>query len=200
MDIEIDKNWGSEADSFIVTHSGKAINPLDIDPKLIVVEDIAHHLANLCRFTGAVEPFYSVGEHSVRVLRWVQKHKGNLMERKWALLHDAPEYILNDHARPLKVNPYFGKAYRGAETRAMAVFAAKFGLEGTKKPEIVELADVALFTAERRDLMPDHPIWKHWEAPEGLEIPGPIIKPWSHKAARNLWLAEFGKLYPDGVK
>ena len=39
---------------WIITYRGAAIEPLDPDPEHIHIEDIAHSLANQCRFTGHV--------------------------------------------------------------------------------------------------------------------------------------------------
>jgi uncharacterized protein len=36
------------------TFTGRAFFPLNPRPEDVVLEDIAHHLANICRFGGAV--------------------------------------------------------------------------------------------------------------------------------------------------
>ena len=45
---------------WISTFSGKQFWPCDPRPEEIDIADIAHHLSNLCRFTGAVKSFYCV--------------------------------------------------------------------------------------------------------------------------------------------
>ena len=57
----ISKGW-------IQTFTGKRMYPLDPKPEDICIEDIAHALSNICRFTGHTKKFYSVGEHSINCL------------------------------------------------------------------------------------------------------------------------------------
>lgn len=180
--------------SKIVTYSGRAVDPLAL--KLADVDhlDIAHALSNHCRFSGHVRKFYSVAEHSVRVTRWVKGHGGSLDDQKWALLHDATEAYLIDLPKPLKADPYFGKAFRGAEGRVEAVIAEKFKLS-QMMPMIVHFGDSALFAAEKRDLMPESPQWKLWDIPSGIEIPHHEIKPWTPAKAERKFLETFERLF-----
>ncbi|KKL86801.1 hypothetical protein LCGC14_1941060, partial [marine sediment metagenome] len=50
---------------WIQTASGTKVWPLDARVEEILLSDIAHHLSNLCRFTGACRKFYSVAQHVV---------------------------------------------------------------------------------------------------------------------------------------
>lgn len=193
----VDKEFGKDADSCICLHSGLAVNPLDLQVDDIIPEDIAHNLSNQCRFSGSTRVHYSVAEHCVRVTRWVKEKGGSWEDEQWALLHDAAEAYLQDVARPLKNDPYFGKAYRGAEDRAMKVICERFGLP-PKIPAIVSDGDVALFAAERRDLMPYNKIWKMWKAPNSLDVPSAEVKPWTPLKAKNEFLSHFHRLFgPD---
>ena len=47
------------------TYSGFQFWPLDPRPEEIHVIDIAHSLANQCRYAGHCREFYSVAQHSV---------------------------------------------------------------------------------------------------------------------------------------
>jgi hypothetical protein len=50
---------------YLLTVSGRWVNPFDPDPDQLDAGDIARALANLCRFGGHCRPFYSVAQHSV---------------------------------------------------------------------------------------------------------------------------------------
>jgi uncharacterized protein len=133
----------------IVTYSGLIIEPLNPDPELINIEDIAHALSNMCRFTGHVRQFYSVAQHSVYAGQVVSEEN-----RMWALLHDASEAYLADIARPVKHAFGLGEVYREAEEKLMEAVAEKFGLS-LPMPKEVHWADDMLLRSEQRDLMPD---------------------------------------------
>jgi len=81
----------------VVTYSGNVIDLFKPDPTLILLEDIAHGLSNICRWNGATKSFYSVAEHSVAVARHV-----SLGEQLAALFHDAEEAYWGDITRPVK--------------------------------------------------------------------------------------------------
>ncbi len=57
--------------TWMQTCTGQKVDPFNPDPDTINIEDIAHHLSMLCRFTGAVKKFYSVAEHSWLLSRFV---------------------------------------------------------------------------------------------------------------------------------
>lgn len=86
----------------IETVSGRFVDTLHPDPATIDAADIAHHLAMLCRYGGAVSRFYSVAEHAVLV-HDLLRHQGAERELlRAALLHDAAEAYLGDMVSPLK--------------------------------------------------------------------------------------------------
>lgn len=105
----------------IRTYTGKIFNVFDPDPDMICIEDIAHALSNLCRFGGHTDDFYSVAEHSYRVLVEVPRAL-----KLQALLHDASEAYLVDMPSPIK---YYMPQYREFEDKLMHVIAGKFGFE-----------------------------------------------------------------------
>src|SRR5690349_6806238 len=86
--------------STITTHSGVQFDLLKPDPSVVHLEDIAHALSHLCRYTGHCNRFYSVAEHSVIVSLMVPPSEPKLAMQ--GLLHDATEAYVNDLARPLK--------------------------------------------------------------------------------------------------
>ena len=81
---------------WMMTHTGRHVDPLNVRAEDICLEDIAFALSNLCRFGGHVR-FYSVAEHCVRVCRAAPPEL-----QRAALLHDAAEAYIGDIIRPLK--------------------------------------------------------------------------------------------------
>lgn len=143
--------------SAIVTFSGRVIEPLNPDPAQIDLEDIAHALANQCRFTGHTKEFYSVAQHSVLV-----SYECAPEDALWGLLHDASEAYLADIARPVKKFTDWGSGYIRLERELMHKIALAMDLStlwfATDKhgmPNSVKEADDLLLRTEMRDLMPD---------------------------------------------
>lgn len=54
-------------ENFIRTFTGRRFWPLDPRIEDIDIQDIAHSLSLVCRWTGHTYCFYSVAEHSLRV-------------------------------------------------------------------------------------------------------------------------------------
>lgn len=130
-----------------MTSSGLPFWPLRPRSEDVRIEDIAHALANLCRYTGHVRSFYSVAHHSVLVSRVVPREVA-----LWGLLHDASEAYLHDLPRPIKHLPELA-AYRAAEAAVMRAVCERFGLPADE-PEEVRVADRRMLRTEQRDLMP----------------------------------------------
>lgn len=133
----------------IVTYSGRVIRPLEPEGADFCIEDIAHSLANSCRFTGHVHSFYSVAQHSVLVSEIVP-----VSERFAGLMHDASEAYLSDISRPVKRQRAFGSFYKEAEERLMYALAEHFGFLWPASAT-VHWADDVLLRSEQRDLMPN---------------------------------------------
>jgi len=105
--------------SIIVTNSGKFVNLADPQPETICIEDIAHHLAHINRFTGATFQGYSVASHSLYVSDLVAPEFKLI-----ALMHDATEAYLGDISSPLKsILP----EYKVIEARMHKAIADKMG-------------------------------------------------------------------------
>lgn len=166
----------------IVTYTGRVIKPLSPSPRDICIEDIAHSLANQCRFTGHVKQFYSVAQHSILVSEIT-----DFDNALWGLLHDASEAYLSDIARPIKRGAsILAEEYAQIEERLMFTIARKFGLSWPM-PEDVSWADTVLLRTEVKELMP-------FEIPgETLDQLGPIHTP---RLAKVLFLERFNELSP----
>lgn len=126
------------------TYSGRLFSPLAPKPEDISILDIAHGLANVCRYGGQCKTFYSVAQHSVLVAKYVSSKNA-----KWGLLHDASEAYIGDIIHPLKVTEQYD-TYREIEDRLMAVICERFDLE-LEQPEEVKEYDLIVRATEMRD-------------------------------------------------
>lgn len=131
-------------------HSGIFYNYEEPTVDMIRLEDIAHHLSNTCRFSGACDPYYSVAEHSVIVSRLVNKWS----HAKAALFHDAAEAYLWDIPRPAK--HLYGEVYADLTKLADAVICHRFAIDPAKmhSPEVDE-ADLIAVNYEGNEVMPE---------------------------------------------
>lgn len=84
-------------DPRIRTFTGRLVNPFAMLAADFDIVDIAHALANTCRFGGHCPEFYSVAQHSVHVASLCDGEA-----RLYGLLHDAAEAYLGDVVGPLK--------------------------------------------------------------------------------------------------
>lgn len=132
----------------IRTYTGKYVNPLQLRAEDICIEDIAHHLSNLCRYTGACPSFYSVAQHSVLVSRQMAGGLPGLSAtlEMAGLLHDAAEAYFNDLASPVKHDPRMA-FYREAEHATGRLIFQVFGLDPGLLP-LTKAADDIVFQRE----------------------------------------------------
>jgi len=124
--------------------SGMPFYPLAPRPEDICIYDIAHALANICRFGGHCKSFYSVAAHSLLASTLVPPEL-----KLAALLHDATEAYIGDMISPLKhAMPEFKTIERGV----WLAVAERFDLPVDLPTEIHE-ADIMALAIERRDVV-----------------------------------------------
>jgi hypothetical protein len=170
---------------WIQTFTGRQYWPLDPHPSDVCIEDIAHHLSMLCRFTGACKRFYSVAEHSVHVSYLVPPELA-----LHGLLHDASEAYCNDIARPVKRNI---QGYAEIEALnddairdAFSVPAPTLGALA-----VVKFADNAILIAEQAAIMaPCAHRWRPENVPTDMQAAAPrLMRPgwWRRVLWRFTW-------------
>lgn len=118
-------------------------------PDQIDILDIAHQLAMQCRFTGAIDHFYSIAEHSIYVAMLAPP-----IIRPYCLFHDSPEYVLHDWNKPLK-NLVESKTniYEEITEKFERVIMEKFGLSYQKFKDLyleIKELDLQVYDYERR--------------------------------------------------
>jgi len=148
----------------ILTHSGQYFDFLNPERYNLVIEDVAHGLSNICRFTGQCLEFYSVAQHSV-LLSYIVDSEIALE----GLLHDSAEAFLGDVSRPLKK---LLPDYRAIEERCERAIFTKLGI-GWPVPPKIKHADMQMLHIEQRALMAPHD--DRWECdyfplPKGITI------------------------------
>ncbi|EEG08196.1 phosphohydrolase [Pseudogulbenkiania ferrooxidans] len=166
----------------IQTVSGRYVDLLHPNAADIEIRDIAHHLAHLCRFGGAVREFYSVAEHSLRVAQILPPAL-----RLAGLLHDAAEAYVGDVISPLKRNL---ASYQYVEELVHDAVRSRFGLKlsGADRATVTR-ADIVLLATERRDLMPADST--EWAVLVGVAPLPERIRPMPAEAARAAFLRAF---------
>ena len=142
---EVSTTKSIKEESYIQTYTGKKFFPFSPSYKDIDIEDIAHALSNICRYSGHCKKFYSVAQHSYLVSKKCSKE--NAM---WGLLHDASEiYSGGDIPTPIK---HHMLDLKRLEENVMYEIAKKFTLP-YPIPEEVHFADKQLFLLEWSAIM-----------------------------------------------
>lgn len=154
-----------------------------VEPCSLTVEEVAHALAHICRFTGHTGGFYSVAQHSVLVSRLVPNHLA-----RHALMHDAVEAVVGDVSGPLK---RLIPDYKAIEDRCEEAILAGFGLSPHSDP-LIKRADLVALRTEQRDLM--HRNGGLWTSLSGIEPAAEIIVPMTPVEAKAAFIVRAAEL------
>lgn len=174
--------------TYIGTYSGKEFDFINPKPEHICIEDIAHALSNICRFTGHVQTFYSVGQHSVLVASLFENDPELAF---YGLMHDSTEAYVNDLSTPLKA---LLRDYQKIENTVWEAIANKFYMP-FELPREIKAADLRLVLTEDRDL----------NQFQKIQLPGlmPLetkIEAWAPNKTKQMFLDKFHELYPIYLK
>jgi uncharacterized protein len=180
--------------TWIQTFTGKAFDLLKPDASMVCVEDIAHHLALINRFTGATAVPYSVAQHSVLVSRVVPPELALP-----ALLHDAAEAYATDVSRPLKeamrsLNYGRPTAYDAISREIERVIGERFGVEIVHLDPRIKDADMRMLATERVHLHHSAPKSWDWKAEAYAMCPSDIA-PWPWYESERLFLVRFAQVF-----
>lgn len=156
---------------WITTATGRCMS-LDLPhPRDVMPLDIAWHLAQINRFTGAARRPYSVAEHSLLVSEIAEREMGLDVHGQFAaLLHDAHEAYTNDLSSPAKQTigqPWhqFEQVLETAVRQAMATIASS-----AVHRDAIKRADLMALATERRDLLNREKAGRlPWPVLEGIE-------------------------------
>lgn len=174
-------DYSDRQGEFIITYTGNRFYPMDPREEDIRIEDIAHSLALINRFTGHTKFPYSVAQHCYGASVITPPEHALA-----ALLHDASEAYVNDIARPVKK---YLPDYQAIEDRIQEVICAKFNVD-VFAPE-VKIADNVMLVTEAGVLLNGEAWWEadNWPAPAEISI-----EPWDWQYAEDLYIRRFEEL------
>lgn len=175
----------------IGTASGGRFHVLDPRVSEVRIEDIAHHLSLICRYTGATSALWSVAAHCLEVSRRVQEHfGGSVYEQLCGLLHDASEAYLVDVPSPFKPDVVIdGELYRGVERRVQVTIFHAVGLP-YREPPIVKQVDAEMIYDEVANFFSPGFMWERY----AINRPKHNLMPLPPFIAKDNYLQRFTEL------
>jgi hypothetical protein len=151
----------------------------------INIWDVSHALGNKCRFTGHTRKFYSTGEHSYRISKYLESIGASLMDQYVGLHHDDTDAYLPDVPTPLKVLPEF-EFFKKVESHLQKLCYQRFDCI-VNDYSIVKRADIIALLTEKRDLMPQrNSDWNHKYTETAIPEPY-YIEPWTPSFAKLMF-------------
>lgn len=150
------------------------LHPGDLGRNSYRLRTLAHHCAQINRFTGAASRPYSVAEHSLFVADLARQRGHGPVAQLCALTHDLHEAIVGDVSSPMKHTlgatwATFERVHQRAMLRALGV--RDFWLHGA----MVRECDLIALATERRDLLSDAPACGTW--PQLTHADGTQVQP-----------------------
>lgn len=161
----------------ISTASGEEWNFDRDEQDCVQLDDIAHALGNICRFTGHCRRFYSVALHSILVWWLVTRVYGRADYGAEAIAHDWTEAFVGDMSSPLKSTQ---PTYKQTEQRVERELRCWFPML-REIPSKVKMCDWIAYCIEREYLMPAKA--RQMDEADGLATYGLNSEPWWFKPA-----------------
>lgn len=135
----------------IRTSTGILVDPWNLDPDDIMVEDIAHSLSHQCRFTGHTCRFYSIAEHCILVASFLKSFGPRIQLA--GLIHDAAEAYFGDMAGPSKRRQEMHEYDHAEHVAAETIMFKYVGVLTPDEKAAVKKADADAYYLERRGLI-----------------------------------------------
>lgn len=155
---------------YILTRSGRRFYFANPAPEAVDIEDIAHALSHINRFTGHAAFASSVAQHSIAVSNYLAKQGASPIVVLGGLLHDAHESYFNDISSPQKY--FLGISKKEKRIQDFVLRTLGVPPEVAQHPAI-KLADLTSLAVERELLMPPDGDEKGWEC---LNVVTPEMK------------------------
>ena len=153
-----------------LTYTGKMVYFDKFSQNMVCLEDIAHHLTNICRFGGALpfNKFYSVASHSINLATYLYEKFGDNELACAALLHDASEAYLGDMISSIK--PILPD-YKGLENKVQRIINSKYNIENSSViRKLIKYHDSNIILDEVRGLMQHNLHFYKKNAPHLIEL------------------------------
>lgn len=171
--------------SFVPTFTGRAFYPLAPRVEDLSIIDIAHHLSNQCRYSGAPITTYNTAQHSCILADYAEKEKkatpGECLE---ILLHDGAEAYLVDVPRPIK---QYLPDYRKWDYNITMCIREWLGMKDKPIPSWQDEIDSRIIADERAQIMFDQALdWEHAAEPLGV-----TIEPWGSRFSEQQFLMRY---------
>ena len=181
----------------MMTYTGEMFDPLNPDPELVRIEDIAHALALTNRYNGHTKFPYSVAQHCVRMAQ--PDMPGDML---MSLLHDAAEAYVGDMVHPLKRGTFFVGAGSFAEIEEVVLYNIfeGLGLNYTRYCNVkveTKRADRIMLATEVRTLVTGDLAYFDGYV-KGEKPLNETIGPWDWETAEQAYLTRFYEL--EGVR
>lgn len=175
--------------SWIETYTGRPFSPLKPRVEDVSVIDIAHHLSNQCRYSGAPVFFYSTAQHCCLLADYVKKvRKGSPLDCLQILMHDSAETYLIDMPRPIK---QFLPDFRIWDHALTMTIRSWLGLDGVPIPAWQDELDSRIIIDERAQIKMDA-FGLDWGM-GNVEPLGIDIVPWSAPFAEQQFLMRYAQ-------
>ena len=180
--------------------SGRRLDLLNPSPLDVELSDIAHGLARVARWNGQTvgDHAFSVAQHSLVVETiFRRQNRCDAGECLFALLHDAPEYVIGDMISPFKA--VVGGGYKTVEKRLEAAVHLRFGLPPATPAPLkakIKKADqvAAFFEATELAGFSHAEATKLFGAPRGITLDMIDIAPVPATEAQRRFAARFDAL------
>jgi len=158
--------------AFFLMHSGEEIDIENLSIDQINLQDIAHHLTKICRYSGGLNLnyHYSVANHSIALYYYAMDNNYPLEVQRGLLMHDASEAYLGDVNGVLKKHL---PDYQEIEGMFTSLIESKYSLStDTMVKSIIHQLDKRILLDEAKAFCPRYynRFKVGWESIEPLGI------------------------------
>lgn len=182
-------------------HSGVLFNLAQPVASEVSMQDVAHHLSNICRFNGGTDSFYSVAEHSIMVQACLAHRGASTRLQMAGLLHDAHEAYVGDIITPVK--KMLGKRYRDIVRNIDYAVCEKFGVtyDDLHAHEVWE-CDQIMLSVEAQYMMCSAGEGEPWNLMQVTRLEQSLLRPqrMNPSVAKERFLATYNKLLAKELK